>query len=67
VVVIGGGDENGVNLPADLVKHLPVIRERLKLGAVLLLVVHRLADDRVALLVGIHDGHQVFAQRRGDM
>ena len=69
MVVIGRGDEHGVDLLADLVEHLPVVGEGLKLvGLVLLLFVgERLADHGEAFLAGIDDGDEVLAQHRFDV
>ena len=59
VVMVGRGNEDRVNLLADLVKHHPVIGEHLQFGCVLLFPLQPLLYLGVVLLVRIHDGHQV--------
>ena len=64
VVMVGGGDEDRVDLLADLVEHHAVIGEDLELVGIHLFILQPFFDFRVGFLVGIHDGDQVLLAGR---
>src|SRR5260370_41327460 len=59
-MVVGRGDEHGVNALADLVEHDAVVGEDLEPGRVLAMVFQELFHFRLPFLIRVHDGHEII-------
>ena len=62
MMVIRRGNEHGVALLAELVEHLPVIGENLKLARVAAFVRQQFSDGLNPFLVHVHDGDEIFIE-----